>query len=166
MGDGDAGAGAEGGDDVQGRAARGAVEGAPQRLAVDGEHPVPGGAEFVEEGFERPHEGRRIEQAEHPAESVVARQAILQAQELPEQRLSVLGELGEVHAALGAADRRHQRDRQDVEQLKPLRIPPPRVRDLSKRVDQRHASSFGRHGRIRIRPRGKPYSLTSVSRRP
>ena len=142
LGDGDARTGAEGGDDVQRRAAGGAVEGAAQRLAVDGEHPVAGGAEVVEEGLEGAPEGRRIEQAEHPGEGVVARQAILQAQEFPQQRLAVLGELGEVDAALRAADRRDQRDRQDVEQLVPLRIAPPRVGDLSKRVDQGHASSI------------------------
>jgi hypothetical protein len=52
LGDGDARAGAEGGDDVQGERPGRAVEGAPERLAVDGEHPVAGGAEIVEEGLE------------------------------------------------------------------------------------------------------------------
>jgi hypothetical protein len=49
---------------VQGRAAGGAVEGAPERLAVDGEHPVAGGPEVVEEGLEAPCEGGRVEQPE------------------------------------------------------------------------------------------------------
>ena len=87
---------------MQRRAAGGAIEGAPQRLAVDGEHAVAGGAEIVEKGLEGAGEGRRIEQPEHPAEGVVARQAILQAQEFPQQRLAVLGEFREVDAALRA----------------------------------------------------------------
>ena len=87
----------------------------------------------------------------------MAGQAILQAEEVPQQHLAVLGELGEVDAALRAADRGDQRDRQDVEQLVPLGIAPPRVGDLSKGVDQRHASSTkGNIGRIQISPRGKP----------
>ena len=141
LGDGNARAAAEGGDDVERRAARGAIEGAAQRLAVDGEHPVAGGAEIVEEDLEGASEGGRIEQAEHAGEGVVAGQAILQAEEFPEQRLAVRGELGEVDAALRAADRGHQRDRQDVEQRVPLGIAPPRVGDLSKGVDQGHVSS-------------------------
>jgi hypothetical protein len=44
----------------------------------------------------------------------------------------------------------------------PLCIPPPRVGDLSKRVDQGHVSSLGRHGRIQISPRGKPYSSNAI----
>ena len=143
LGDGDPRAGAEGGDDVQRRAARRPVEGAAQGLAVDGEHAVAGGAEVVEEGLEDTTEGSRIEQPEHPGEGIMARQAILQAEEFPQERLAVLGELGEVDAALGAADRGDQRDRQNVQQLVPLRVAPPRVGDLSKRVDQRHASSIG-----------------------
>ena len=92
----------------------------------------------------------------------MARQAILQAEEFPEQRLAVLGELGKVDAALRPADRRDKRDRQDVEQLVPLCIPPPRVRDLSERVDQGHVSSSGRHGRIQISAREKPYSSNAI----
>jgi hypothetical protein len=61
---------------VKERAAGGAVEGPAQRLAVDGKHPVAGGAEVVEECFEGAPEGRRSEQTEHPGEGVVARQAI------------------------------------------------------------------------------------------
>ena len=90
---------AEGGDDVEGRAARGAVERAPERLAVDGEHPVARRPEVVEEGFERPPEGGRVEQPEHPTEGVVARQSVLQAQEFPKERLAILGELGKVRSA-------------------------------------------------------------------
>ena len=108
-----------------------------------GEHPVAGGAEIVEEDLEGASEGDRIEQAEHAGEGVVAEQTILQAEEFPEPRLAVRGELGEVDAALRAADRGHQRDRQDVEQRVPLGIAPPRVGDLSKGVDQGHMSSSG-----------------------
>jgi hypothetical protein len=92
----------------------------------------------------------------------MARQAIPEAQEFPQQRRAVLGELGEVDAALRAAHRGDQRDRQDVEQFMPLRIPPPRVGNLSKRVDQGHGSSSGTHGRIQINPGGKPYSSNAI----
>jgi hypothetical protein len=127
---------------MQRRAPRRPVERAAQRLSIDGEHALADGADVIEEGLEGPPEGGGAEQPEHPAERVVARQAILEAQKFPQQRLAVLGELGEVHAALRPADRGDQRDRQDVEQLVALRIAPTRVGDLSERVDQRHASSL------------------------
>ena len=76
-------AGAEGENDVQRRAARRPIEGAAQGLAVDREHAVAGGAEIIEEGLEGAAEGGRIEQPEHPAEGVVAWQAIPQAEEFP-----------------------------------------------------------------------------------
>jgi hypothetical protein len=96
----------------------------------------------------------------------VARQAVLQAEKLPEQRLAVLGELGEVHTALRAAHRRDQRDRQDVEQLVPPRVATPRVGDLPEGVNQRHASSSDTHGRIQISPSGKPYFSNAIPLHP
>lgn len=114
-------------DDLQRRAARRAVEGAPQRLAVDRQHPRTVGTEVAKERLEGPSEGLRFEQAEDPAERVMAGQAVLQPQEFPQQRLPVAGEFGEIHATLPPADRGHQRDRQDIEQVMAPRIAPARV---------------------------------------
>ena len=72
----------------------------------------------------------------------MAGQAIPEAEEFPEQRLAVLRELGEVDAALRAADRGDERDRKDVEQIVALGIASPRVGDPSKGVDQGHVSFF------------------------
>ena len=66
LGDGDARAGAEGGDDMQGRAPRRPVERAAQRLAVDGEHPVAHSAEVVEKGLRRRVRRRRDRAAGTP----------------------------------------------------------------------------------------------------
>ena len=93
----------------------------------------------------------------------MARQAILEAQELPQQRLPIHGELGEVDAALCATDRRHQRDRQDVQQLVPLRIAAPRVGNLPQTVDQTcHRSLLGTNGRIQIILKGNPYFSNAI----
>jgi hypothetical protein len=88
----------------------------------------------------------------------VARQAFLQAQEFPQKRLAVLGEVREIDATLRAADRGHQRDRQDAEQFSPLGVPPPRVGDLPKRLDQRchRLLRSGTNGRIQFKPKEKP----------
>ena len=92
-------------DDLQRRAARRAVEGAPQRLAVDRQHPRTVGTEVAKERLEGPPEGLRFEQVEDPAERVMAGQAVLQPQEFPQQWLPVAGEFGEIHATLRPADR-------------------------------------------------------------
>ena len=147
---------AEGGDDVQGRAAGRPVEGPAQRLAVDGEHPVAPGAEVIEEGLEDTAEGGRIEQAEDSAERVVARQPILQAQEFAEQRLTVIGELREVHTTLRAADRRHQRDRRNVQQpVAGCRAVDGNLRALNQRSTL--GSSFWSPGKCKSSEREAPF---------
>jgi hypothetical protein len=69
---------------MQGRAPRRAVEGPPERLAVDGQNPRPIGPEIVQERPERPSEGRGVEQPEHTRERVVARQPILKVEKFPQ----------------------------------------------------------------------------------
>jgi len=68
--------GPEGGHHREGRAPGRAVEGAPERLAVDGQHPRAVGAEVGQERLEGPAARGRIERPEHPAERAVARQRL------------------------------------------------------------------------------------------
>jgi hypothetical protein len=70
-------------------------------------------------------EGGRIEQPEHPAEGVVAGDAVLQPQELPQQALLRAAKQRHLRCALRAAQRGGQRDDQKLHQLV-LRIGCPR----------------------------------------
>ena len=105
-------------------------------LARDGQNPGPRRPEVVEKRLEGTAKRLRIEQAKYPAEGVVTGQAILQAKELPQELLAVLGEFRKVHAALRTTDRRHQRDRQNVEQVVPPGIALPRIGDLPENANQ------------------------------
>jgi hypothetical protein len=133
-------------------------------LARDGEHAVTVDAEVVGKGLEGAGKAGRVEQPAHPAEDVVARQALLQAQEFPQKRLAVLGEVREIDATLRAADRGHQRARQDVEQRVPLGVPPPRGGELPKLLDQRchRLLRSGTNGRIQIKPKEEPYCSDAI----
>ena len=64
-----------------------AVEGTPQRLAVYGDNSLDRLGEFPHEDKKAGVEFNRIEQAEHTAERVVARNAMPQTKKLPEERL-------------------------------------------------------------------------------
>jgi len=141
---------------MQRRAVRRAVEGAAQRLAVDGQHPRPVRPKIGQKCVKRTPEGLRIEQPEHPREGVVARQAVLQPQEFPQQRRAVPRELREVHATLRPAHRRHQRDGQDVQQIMSPRVAAPRVRHLPENRDQRS------HG---LPLQEDPYKISITSKR-
>ena len=96
-----------------------AIEAAPGGLAVDGDDrtapDLPGkrGDEAAEAGLECV----RVEQPEDPRERVVARNAALQAQKTPQQRLLGASEQGHVDASFGAAQGRRQRDQQDLQQI-------------------------------------------------
>ena len=81
-------------------------------------------------------EGHRVQQAEQARERVVARQAILKLEKIPEQCLPVTRELGKVDAALRAADRTHQRYSQPLQKLVPRRVPRPWIRQRRKAVTQ------------------------------
>ena len=66
----------------------------------------------------------------------MAGQAILKAQKFPQEKLPVLGKFGKVHATLRAANRSNQRNCQQIEQLMPLRIPRPGVRNPTQNLQQ------------------------------
>jgi len=95
---------------------------AAQALAVDGDDPVrrldprrlaEGGREAGEGG----RESLRIEQAKDPAEGAVARDAVLQHQELAQQSLLGPPELGHLGAGLRPAQARRERDEQQLGQV-------------------------------------------------
>ena len=89
-------------------------------------------AEAIEEMRKTAGEGHRGQQAR---ERVVARQAILKLQKIPEQRLPVTREVrkvGKVDAALRAVDRTHQRYRQHLQKLVPRRVARPWIRQRRK----------------------------------
>jgi hypothetical protein len=63
-----------------------------------------------------------IEPPEDPRKGIVARHSARQAREAAQQRLLAVAEQSHVDAALGAAQRRHQRDHHDLIELLALRI--------------------------------------------
>jgi hypothetical protein len=89
----------------------------PQRLAVDCHHALDGLGKALHAGQEGGVEPLGIEQAERPAEGVVARDAMVQAQELPQERLLRLPEQRHVRAVLAAAEHRAERDDQQLVQV-------------------------------------------------
>ena len=96
-----------------------------QRLAVDGDHPLGRLGEARHEGDETGPELFRIHKAEHPAEGVVARNAVLQLQDAAEKILLGLAELGHVHRRLPATEHRAQRNHHDLQQIVPPGIAGP-----------------------------------------
>ena len=140
------------GHHMQGRPLGRPVERAPQRLAVERDDARAGLAEGIEEAREAAGEGRRIEQPEQPRERVVARQAAGQGQELPKQPLPVTPEIREIDAAFRPTNRRRQGNRQQIQQVMPLRVARPRVRKRRKaRPDRQHprlSSNSGKATRI------------------
>ena len=95
---------------MQGGLPGGAVEGPAQRLAVDRHHPLGRLGEALHEAQEAGMELHRIEQPEQPAEGVVARSAMPQAQELPQKRFLRSAEQRHVRTILRATQNRTQRD--------------------------------------------------------
>jgi len=118
-------------DQMQRRAAPATLEGAAQGLAVHGHDTPQGLGEVPHEAAQSRLEGLRIEQAEHPAEGVVAWNAVFQAQDLAQQGLLGAAEQGHVGAALRPAQHRSQGDEQDLHQIV-LRVGGPRIRNLRK----------------------------------
>ena len=103
-----------------------ALVGPAQRLAVDGHHP--GEFETIGLGKGR-HEtakgefkGLRLEQTEHPAERVVARNAMLQAKQEPQQPFLRPSKLFHLRATASSAYNRSQRDEQHFQQIVPCII--------------------------------------------
>ena len=105
----------------------------------NGEHPVPGGAEIVEE---------RLEDAAKAAgpSSRNTREKVSwlgKPFRRPRNSLSSVSRSSANSAkSTQLADRGDERDRKDVEQIVALGIASPRVGDLSKGVDQGHVSFF------------------------
>jgi hypothetical protein len=106
-------------DQVQGRLAGRPVEGPAQGLAVHGHHARDGLSEAPHEAEEAVVEACRVEVAEQAGEGVVARDAVAQRQELPEERRLVPTEQGHVRAVLGAAQHGAEGDQQDFVQIVP-----------------------------------------------
>jgi hypothetical protein len=73
--------------------------------------------EALHEAQEAGVELDRIEQAEYPAKGVMARDAVAQAQELPQKGLLGPAEQRHVGTILAATQRRAQADHQDLEQI-------------------------------------------------
>lgn len=97
---------------VQRRLARSPVEGAPQRLAVDGHHALQSLGKVLHEAREAGLERPWVKQPEHPAEGVVARNAVPQARELPQERRLDLAKQRHVREILAAGQHGAQRDQQ------------------------------------------------------
>ena len=98
-------------------------------LAVDRHDPRAFRSQIVQKRSKDLPEGCWVQEPEKADEGVMARQAILKTEKLPEQNPPVLAKLREIHARLSPADRGHQRNHQHVQQPMPLRIPRPRVRN-------------------------------------
>ena len=132
-------------DQVQRRAAVATVERAPHRLAVDRD--LPRCASFGPEHRADPVqkaalEALRVDQHQHPAESVVRGNAARQLEEAAEPVAFAAAIKCDVLEALGLADHGADRDHQDVQQL--VLDPPVAawVLDLGKGIDQRLEHGF------------------------
>jgi hypothetical protein len=68
-----------------------------------------------------------VEQTEQPAESVVARRAVLQPEEAAQEPQLDAGELRHVGAVFSAGKHRAQRDHQHLQQIVPTGVARPRI---------------------------------------
>ena len=93
--------------------------GATQRLAVERHHAIDlhRVGEPLREATEHFLERLRIEQAEHPAEGVVARDPVLQLQDGSQQPFLLAPEQRDVGAVLGPAQHRQQSDEHHLRQI-------------------------------------------------
>jgi hypothetical protein len=112
-----------------------ALVGAAQSLAIDrhhaGELEAIGLGKRRHEAAEHALEGCRIEQPEHPAESVVAGNPMFQTQKQPQQRFLGLPKIRHVGAGFGATQHRRQGNDENVQQIV-SGVVRPRVRQRSK----------------------------------
>ncbi len=109
--------GRPGGDQMQRRAAGGAVEGMAQGLAVDRRHASGAFGKALHETQEAAVELDRIEQAKHAREGVMARDAVTEPQKLPQKGLLRAPEQSHVRAVLAAAQHRAEGNHQDLMQI-------------------------------------------------
>src|SRR6202011_122639 len=126
-------------DHVQRRGASAALVGASQRFAVDSNDASKLDPVGLGEGcHERPKgllEGLRVQRPQYSAERVVARDAALQRQQLPQQVLLRASKQRHVGCALRPTQRRCQRNDDDVEQIV-NGIGCPRVRQVSENLSE------------------------------
>src|SRR5215213_4584963 len=106
-------------DHMQRRLARGTIERAPQRLAVNGHHAPQALSEALHEAGEAGLERLRVKQAEYPAEGVMAGRAMTQAQKLAQVRRFDLSEQRHVRAILAARQQSAERNHQQLMQIVP-----------------------------------------------
>ena len=91
---------------MQRREAGRPVEGAPQGLAIERHHALAAFGEPAHESEKAGVELGRIEQPEHPREGIVAGNAVLQPQELAQERLLGPPEQGHIRTILAPAQDR------------------------------------------------------------
>ncbi len=126
-------------DHMQRRGASAAFVGATQRLAIDGNDA--GKLDLVglgEGGREPPKsllERFRIQCSQHPAEGVVARDAVLQSQKLPQRLLLGPGKQSHVRGAVPPTQCRSKRDDDDIEQIV-IGVGRPRIRQVSEDLSE------------------------------
>ncbi len=117
-------------DQMQRRGLAAPLIGPAQSLAVDRHNPLQGSGEGAGELGEGRFERLRLEQAEHPAEGVVARRAVLQLHHLAQEDQLGAGELRHVRTVFRPAQRRRQRHEHQFQQIV-TGIARPRVVDLA-----------------------------------
>lgn len=117
------------------RGARRPIIGAPERLAVHRDHPIPArtrstGATRLPALGDAAHEGEqagpelhRVEEPEDAAERVVARDAVFEGEDLAQEGLLRPAEERHVGARLPTAEYRREGDHEDFQALVLLRVP-------------------------------------------
>jgi len=118
-----------------------ALVAAPQSLAVDGHDAL--GRSQAQSFAQRPRERQKgaaqrvwIEQAKQARETIMARRAMRQVDDLAKIALVRLGEIGNIHHALGPAQSRHQRNEQHRTAIVP-RVQVTRVLNVAQNRNQR-----------------------------
>src|SRR3954452_2201851 len=137
-------------DHMQRRLARDTIERAPQRLAVHRHHAPQALSETLHEAGEAGLERLWVEQAEHPAEGIMAGRAMAQAQKLAQVRRFDLPEQRHVRAILAARQQSTERDHQQLMQVV-AGIVPAWVHNFGKAGDElfhRAASALDRTARL------------------
>jgi hypothetical protein len=118
------------------------VERASHRLAVDRDDALAGLGKPPHEAEKPAMESRWVEQPEHPAEGVVARDAMLQPQKLLQERAFRPAKKRHVRAVLPAAQHRTQRDHQNLVQQMPLGVAGSRIVEiLENLINPRHGTA-------------------------
>src|SRR3954451_22712932 len=146
--------GCPGRDQMQRRGSRRSVKGAPQGLTVERHHTRPALGKVAHERQKAGVELLWTEQPEHPRDRVVAGNAVLQGQELAQERLFSLSEQGHVRAVLAPAQHGAQGNHQDGVQIVKPGVARPWVLQIRKdRPKSFHRSPLPSPSRL---PRRRP----------